>query len=251
MPHQSQSSGSAKSPLLLLRPQELHFVDGKSPPSPPEGCPLLPSQPDLTSSPCLSPLQGWLVNKSDREQRMLGLPDSPGTDGKPSISESQPVSTMPDKDDTSSGNSSWDLVEYDSDAARRCASPKRNEEPGTASQELARGREDRSKAPSPEQQTVEAEPPSPASSIMLGDAPIPEHATTRFAHLNEQLQPIGGLGDNTRSLIRYHRHVPPLCLGWRELMSVAGPMTAGAKVVLRSKLSSVSATRVDGSSGLV
>lgn len=150
------------------------------------------------------------MNKSDREQRMLGLPDSPGIDGKASISESQPVGTMSDKDDTSSKNSSWDLVEYNSDAARRCASPKRNEDPVTASQELARGREDRSKAPSPEQQTVEAEPPSPASSIMLGDAPIPEHATSRFANLNEQLQPIGGLGDNTRSLIRYHRHVSPL-----------------------------------------
>ncbi|UNI23025.1 hypothetical protein JDV02_008868 [Purpureocillium takamizusanense] len=212
-PKRQSSSGPAKSPLLLMRPQELHFVDGKSPSSPGEGCPLLPTEPS-PEPPSLSPLQGWMVNKSGRELRMLGLPDPPGMGGRACSSDGpQSVGAASEQGGASSGDSSWDVVEYDADTARQLASRPQQQQPGHAaasSQESAPARENRSEAPSPETQSPEAGHPSPVSSIELGDEAVPEHTARRLARLDEELQPIGGLGDSTLSLVRYHRHACPV-----------------------------------------
>ncbi|KAJ6442557.1 sulfatase [Purpureocillium lavendulum] len=196
---------AAKSPLLLMIPLELQVLDGKRSPSPAaDGCPLLSPEPQQASA--LSPLHGWLVAKSDRESRLLGIPDSP--DAREPVPADEPVNGSPSCGDGSSEHSSWVVVNYDSGAESQPAPRKRKRDMVAASdQEQACGREKRSKAPSPEAQDLEAAQPSPASSSILDDAAIPEHVARRLALVHEQLQPIGGLGDDMPSKLQYHRHV--------------------------------------------
>ncbi|KAK7430908.1 hypothetical protein QQZ08_002436 [Neonectria magnoliae] len=65
---------SAKSPLLLLEPEELHSTSKLREPSPEDGCPRLPSEPSLPSTPSVtSRLDVYLQDEDKYEMRMMGL----------------------------------------------------------------------------------------------------------------------------------------------------------------------------------
>ncbi|KAH7001193.1 hypothetical protein EDB80DRAFT_86414 [Ilyonectria destructans] len=107
---------SAKSPLLLLHPQELGFTTEPREVSPEGGCPCLPSEPSTPSTPSVTNRMDVYLREEDRhEMRMVGLPIvMPGE----STFQSRHSSPKKSLGQSLSDGSSWQIIDkYGEDQA--------------------------------------------------------------------------------------------------------------------------------------
>ncbi|KAM5355101.1 hypothetical protein ACJ41O_001747 [Fusarium nematophilum] len=98
----------SKPPLPLLRPHEPQSPTKSRGVSPEDGCLLLSSEPNLSSSPpsAFSPMQAYLQREESHEKRAVNLGDAPLTD----------AADRPRDMDPKPPSSSWVLLDKDRDA---------------------------------------------------------------------------------------------------------------------------------------
>ncbi|POR33311.1 Uncharacterized protein TPAR_06501 [Tolypocladium paradoxum] len=233
---------SAKSPLLLMEPLELEVMDKRRDSSAAYTCPPLPSEPSLpsSSSPVL-PLEAYLMDKNEHERRLLRLSRCPrvglrvsGPSSGPEregIAAASPVCGGGSSVDPPT--SSWEYVECDNGepqgplseprASNQHTSHKRKLEAAEAT-DLEQGHREKLGRPDPvietqsaslciEPESVGAASVSSALSTSLPDSAISDilvarpSLAPRHLPLHRELQEagLGGLGDSSNSLLRYHR----------------------------------------------
>ncbi|KPM33949.1 hypothetical protein AK830_g12622 [Neonectria ditissima] len=99
---------SAKSPLLILDPEELRFTNKVRDSSPEDGCPRLSSEPSLPSTPSVTNrLEVYLQDEDKYEMRMMGLQAVPPGESASSaqhVSSNNPSVGLSD-------SSSWQIVD--------------------------------------------------------------------------------------------------------------------------------------------
>ncbi|KND88341.1 hypothetical protein TOPH_06914 [Tolypocladium ophioglossoides CBS 100239] len=244
-PCQAGHYDSAKSPLLLMQPLELQVMDKSRDPSTEDACPPLPSEPSVSSSSSpILPLEAYLMDKNEHERRLLRLsrcprvglglcvsgPSSgPGPEGTTATS---PV--LQEGSSVDPPTSSWEHVECDngepqgpSSKSHASSLHKRKLEAAEAT-DLEQGHREKLGRPEPvietqsaslyiEPESVGAASVSPTSSSSLPDSAAFDilvarpSLAPRHLPLHRELEEagLGGLGDSSNSLLRYHRAFDP------------------------------------------